>query len=164
MVLGVCRIRVVSGFDFELEVTKKYLYCLLVFFKFSTSFQCQMLIDLVCYNRKVGKDFVLIYNLLSVHRNIRVRVVTPIISICSLILTSCQNLFLSSSWLEREVFDFFGLFFVMNMDLRRLLLDYGFSGFPLRKDYPTGGYVQVFFDNEQDRVSYKKRAVVFPFT
>lgn len=61
---------------------------------------------------------------------------------------SLSSLYWSSTWLEREVWDMFGIKFVNNLDLRRILTDYGFCGFPLRKDFPTSGYTQVRYDEE----------------
>jgi len=57
--------------------------------------------------------------------------------------------------MEREVFDMFGVYFFLNTDLRRILTDYGFFGYPLRKDFPLTGYIESFYDDNQKRVSYK---------
>ncbi len=57
--------------------------------------------------------------------------------------------------MEREVYDMFGVIFNLNEDLRRILTDYGFRGFPLRKDFPLTGYVESFYDDNQKRISYK---------
>lgn len=68
---------------------------------------------------------------------------------------SLISLYKSVGWSEREIFDFFGLFFFENNDLRRILTDYGFRGFPLRKDFPLTGYVDSFYDDNQKRVCYR---------
>lgn len=58
--------------------------------------------------------------------------------------------------MEREIFDMCGVYFVLNKDLRRILTDYGFNGYPLRKDFPLTGYIELFYDDNQKRVSYKR--------
>ena len=65
---------------------------------------------------------------------------------------SLNSLFPSANWLERETWDMFGVFFKNHPDLRRILTDYGFEGFPLRKDFPLSGYTEVRYDDEKKRV------------
>ena len=97
--------------------------------------------------------FDVVYHLLSVTRNhrIRVRVTTdedkPVPSVVPL--------FPVAGWLEREVFDMYGVLFDGNPDLRRILTDYGFSGHPFRKDFPLTGYVELRYSEEQKRVVYE---------
>jgi NADH-quinone oxidoreductase subunit C len=67
-------------------------------------------------------------------------------------IPSITPIFRSGNWFEREIWDMFGIFFTEHPDLRRILSDYGFEGFPLRKDFPLSGYVQVRFDDEAKRV------------
>ena len=98
--------------------------------------------------------FEVVYNLLSVRHNSRIRVKTyadeqsPVSSITSL--------YDGANWYEREVYDLFGVFFTGHPDLRRIMTDYGFDGHPLRKDFPLTGYTEIRFDEE------KKRIVVEP--
>ena len=97
--------------------------------------------------------FEVVYHLLSVTRNhrIRVRVMTdedkPVPSV--------TGLWPVAGWLEREVFDMFGVIFEGNDDLRRILTDYGFRGHPFRKDFPLSGYVECRYSEEQKRVVYE---------
>jgi NADH-quinone oxidoreductase subunit C len=97
--------------------------------------------------------FDVVYNLLSVHLNQRIRLkletdeAHPIASV--------TGLFSSAGWWEREAWDLFGIFFTDHPDLRRILTDYGFEGHPMRKDFPLTGYVEVRYDDEQKRVVYE---------
>ncbi len=97
-----------------------------------------------------AERFDLVYHLLSVHQNQRVRVKTPIAEGAA--APSVISLFPCANWYEREVFDMFGIAFSGHPDLRRLLTDYGFEGHPLRKDFPLTGFVQVRYDDERKRV------------
>ena len=94
--------------------------------------------------------FEVIYHLLSLRYNSRVRVrtytdeLTPIDSIC--------ELYKGANWFEREVWDMFGVFFRNHPDLRRILTDYGFDGHPFRKDFPLSGYHELRYDDELQRI------------
>jgi NADH-quinone oxidoreductase subunit C len=99
------------------------------------------------------KRFTVVYHLLSMRHNRRVRVVvltdelTPVPSVVSV--------FSTANWFERETWDMYGILFSDHPDLRRLLTDYGFDGHPLRKDFPLTGYVEMRYDPEQQRVIYE---------
>ena len=71
-------------------------------------------------------------------------------------LVSVVKIFNSANWLEREVWDLYGVFFDSHPDLRRILTDYGFSGFPLRKDFPLVGFIESRYDDELQQVCYEK--------
>jgi len=94
--------------------------------------------------------FEVVYHLLSHRYNSRIRVktycdeVTPVPSI--------TPLFPAANWFEREAYDMFGIYFSGHPDLRRILTDYGFEGYPLRKDFPLSGYVEVRYDEEKKRI------------
>jgi len=100
-----------------------------------------------------ARRFDVVYHLLSLHKNRRVRVKvqadedTPV--------PSAVGVHPCADWFEREAFDMYGIVFDGHPDLRRLLTDYGFVGFPLRKDFPMTGYVEVRYDEEQKRVVYE---------
>jgi NADH-quinone oxidoreductase subunit C len=99
------------------------------------------------------KRFDVVYHLLSMVKNRRVRVrietdeATPVPTV--------TGVYPCSDWFEREAFDMYGISFDGHPDLRRLLTDYGFQGHPLRKDFPMTGYVEVRYDDEQKRVVYE---------
>ena len=119
----------------------------------AAEFTCIADITAVDYPTR-DQRFEVVYNLLSVRHNSRIRVktyadeATPVPSITSL--------YDGANWYEREVYDLFGVFFVDHPDLRRILTDYGFDGHPLRKDFPLTGYTEIRYDEE------KKRIVVEP--
>lgn len=97
--------------------------------------------------------FEVVYNLLSVRQNHRVRV--KINTDEDTTVPTVSDVFATANWFEREVWDMYGVFFSDHPDLRRLLTDYGFEGHPLRKDFPMTGYVEVRYDEEQKRVIYE---------
>jgi NADH-quinone oxidoreductase subunit C len=118
--------------------------------------QClfEVLIDLcgVDYPER-SKRFDVVYHLLSPRNNQRLRVKcetdedTPVPSVV--------GVFAAANWYEREAYDMFGILFSGHPDLRRILTDYGFQGYPLRKDFPLTGYVEVRYDDDAKRVVYE---------
>lgn len=151
---GICYAQVISGFELEIRTSAKMIYPILYFFTKHTYFQYKNLTDIICYDT-LGKKyrFFIIYKLLSVFFNSRIRLVSKINELDNII--SVVSLYKSAHWSEREVFDFFGIFFFENKDLRRILTDYGFRGFALRKDFPVTGYVDVYYDDNQKRICYQ---------
>mgnify|MGYP003900039823 FL=1 len=105
-----------------------------------------------------AERFEVVYHLLSMHLNHRVRVRvstdedTAVPSACAV--------WPAANWFEREVFDMFGILFSGHPDLRRILTDYGFRGYPLRKDFPTTGYTEVRYDEVEKRVVYEPVSLV----
>ncbi|MCA0942889.1 NADH-quinone oxidoreductase subunit C [Yangia mangrovi] len=99
------------------------------------------------------KRFDVVYHFLSMYQNHRIRLRVSVRE--DEIVPSITALHPSANWLEREVFDMFGILFSGHPDLRRILTDYGFRGHPLRKDFPTTGYVEVRYDEELKRVVYE---------
>ncbi|MFC7050546.1 NADH-quinone oxidoreductase subunit C [Emcibacter nanhaiensis] len=100
-----------------------------------------------------AKRFDVVYQLLSVTQNQRIRVKiqtdeeTPVPSVV--------DVYPAAGWYERETWDMYGVMFNGNPDLRRILTDYGFQGFPLRKDFPLTGYVELRYSEEEKRVVYE---------
>ena len=114
----------------------------------------EVLIDIcgVDYPERENR-FDVVYHLLSPRKNQRIRVKcetdeeTPVPSVVAV--------FPAANWFEREAYDMYGILFSGHPDLRRILTDYGFQGYPLRKDFPLTGYVEVRYDDEQKRVVYE---------
>lgn len=94
--------------------------------------------------------FEVVYNLLSVRHNARIRVKTYADEASP--VPSITPLYEGANWYEREVYDLMGVFFVGHPDLRRIMTDYGFEGHPLRKDFPLTGYTEVRYDEEKKRI------------
>jgi len=101
-----------------------------------------------------GQRFAVIYHLLSVKNNQRVRL-KVMLDEEHLVVDSVVGLWASADWYEREAFDLFGVMFRGHPDLRRLLTDYGFIGHPFRKDFPLQGNVEMRYDAEKRRVVYE---------
>jgi NADH-quinone oxidoreductase subunit C len=99
------------------------------------------------------KRFEVVYNLLSISHNQRIRVKVAVGEDDP--VPSVAQLYPTANWFEREVWDLYGVFFAEHPDLRRILTDYGFEGHPLRKDFPLTGHVEVRYDDEQKRVVYE---------
>lgn len=97
--------------------------------------------------------FDVVYHLLSLHLNQRIRVRVKVEEGAS--VPSALEIFPVANWFEREAFDMYGIFFSGHPDLRRLLTDYGFDGYPLRKDFPLTGHVEVRYDEVEKRVVYE---------
>jgi NADH dehydrogenase (ubiquinone) Fe-S protein 3 len=121
------------------------------FLKYHTAAEFTMVADITAVDHPTREyRFEVVYNLLSVRHNSRIRVktyadeATPVPSITSL--------YDGANWYEREVYDLFGVFFVGHPDLRRIMTDYGFDGHPLRKDFPLTGYTEIRYDEEKKRI------------
>lgn len=104
-------------------------------------------------HRKSNEQFQLNYVLISLSLNLRVRI--RIFLGERQYIPSITSVFKSANWLEREVYDMYGIFFANHPDLRRILTDYGFIGFPLRKDFPVSGYQECLYNFEHKRIIYR---------
>lgn len=100
-----------------------------------------------------AERFEVCYHLLSVTRNHRIRVKVATDELNA--VPTVTHIWPVAGWLEREVFDMYGVLFDGNQDLRRILTDYGFKGHPQRKDFPLTGYVELWYSEEEKRVVYK---------
>jgi len=116
--------------------------------------RCSQLIDITAVDYPDRENrFTVVYNLLSVDLNARIRLKTEVDGLTS--IESVTSLYPCAAWWEREVWDMFGIFFTNHPDLRRILTDYGFQGHPLRKDFPVTGYTEVRYDETEKRVIYE---------
>ena len=101
------------------------------------------------------KRFAVIYHLLSIDKNWRIRLKTFTGNENPPIVQSVTGIWNSANWFEREAFDLFGIYFDGHPDLRRILTDYGFIGHPFRKDFPLSGNLEVFHDDLEQKVKYR---------
>ena len=102
-----------------------------------------------------ARRFAVVYHLLSIANNIRVRIVVYTGENNPPVVRSVVDIWSGANWFEREAFDLFGILFDGHPDLRRILTDYGFIGHPFRKDFPLIGNVEVTYDAERGRVAYQ---------
>ncbi|XP_027198560.2 NADH:ubiquinone oxidoreductase core subunit S3 [Dermatophagoides pteronyssinus] len=137
--------------ELEIMVCPEGIVTVMAFLKDNHSAQFTNLVDIAGVDVPCRKNrFEIVYNLLSLRYNARIRVktytdeLTPIDSICSV--------FNAANWYEREVYDMFGVIFYNHPDLRRILTDYGFEGYPFRKDFPLSGFVEYRYDDDKRRI------------
>ena len=124
---------------------------IILFLKDNPSISMESLIDITAVDYPSHEErFLLVYNLLSVSKNLRIKVKTKISDNVS--VQSITEIFSCADWYEREIWDLFGIRFSGHKDLRRILTDYDFEGHPLRKDFPLTGFVQFRYDDELSRV------------
>lgn len=148
--------------EYTLLVEPENLIKILLFLRNNNNSLFLSLVDIVCIDfPSKDKRFKLIYNLLSYNFESRVRIQVIIGELEY--INSVTSLFSSANWLEREVWDLFGIYFSNHPDLRRILTDYGFEGFPLRKDFPITGFVQLRYDDEKKSVLYESLEVAQGF-
>lgn len=151
--------------ELTLEVAKDKIVDLCTFLRDDADCKFEILIDLcgVDYltwrkeargEKRKGARFAVVYHLLSIHHNNRVRV-RSFVEGDMPILDSVVSVWNGANWYEREAFDLFGIIFEGHPDLRRLLTDYGFIGHPFRKDFPISGNVEMRYDERKRRVVYE---------
>lgn len=134
-----------------LVVESTTIQSVLFFLKKHINFQFSLLtaISGVDYPHRANR-FAVVYELLSLPFQLRVRVKVFVNEYQPLL--SCKTIFEGATWWEREIWDLFGVFFIKNNEMRRILTDYGFEGHPLRKDFPLSGYVESRYDDSLKRV------------
>ena len=138
----------------QINVSVDDLMPTLEFLKDSDTCQFRQLTDIAGVDfPEREKRFDVIYHFLSFKHNARVRVKTQISENES--IHSITQLFPAANWFEREAFDMYGIQFTDHPDLRRILTDYGFEGYPLRKDFPLTGNVEVRYDQMERKVIYE---------
>ena len=134
-----------------IQLSMENLYSTILYLKTNEKCKFKQLIDItaVDYPQKENR-FKIVYLLLSHENNLRVLINVNIEE--KKLLPSITKIFPSANWMEREVFDMYGIFFNDHPDLRRILTDYGFKGYPLRKDFPLTGHSQVRYSEDRKKV------------
>ena len=138
----------------EIQINKDSLLDVVIFLKKNNSTKFRQLIDITAVDY-IGSDnrFKMIYLFLSHEYNLRINLSFKINE--NEKVNSLTKIFPSANWMEREVFDMYGIKFNEHPDLRRILTDYGFSGHPLRKDFPITGHLEVRYSEEKKKVIYE---------
>lgn len=142
---------VIEGGEVVLHSTRDLLLTLMTTLRDDPAIACEQLMDLCGVDWPERPErFDVVYNLLSVSLNHRVRVIITTDEVQP--VPSVHQIWPCATWWEREAWDLYGVLFSGQPDLRRILTDYGFEGHPLRKDFPLTGFVEVRYDEEQKRV------------
>ena len=149
----VCPLEKIKIFKYNLILFVKpiFLFDLLLFLKYNILYQFEILtcisgVDYPSNNYR----FKIVYELLSVRYNFRIRIKTFVHEL--MVVDSCEKLFSAANWYECEVWDMFGIFFKNHSNLKRILTDYGFEGYPLRKDFPLSGFIEMRYNEIEKRV------------
>ncbi len=142
---------IINKGEINLTCSVKDLTKILLFLKDNPSLGMECLTDItaVDFPEKTAR-FMVVYSLLSVSKNFRLKVKVNVSE--GFALPSISEIYSCADWCEREIWDLFGIRFKDHPDLRRLLTDYDFQGHPLRKDFPLTGFTQVKYDNELSRI------------
>ncbi len=140
--------------ELTINATQSSLAGFVEFLKTDANCKFSTLVDITAVDHP-DRDprFDVVYHFLSMYQNQRIRVKVAVRE--DDMVPSLTGVHSGANWFEREVFDMFGILFSGHPDLRRILTDYGFRGYPLRKDFPTTGYTELRYDEEQKRVVYE---------
>jgi len=149
----------VTNDELTVEVSLASIASLIDFLKSDRTCRFSTLVDITAVDHPDrAKRFDVVYHFLSMYQNHRIRLRVAVLE--TDMVASIHEIHPSANWFEREVFDMFGILFTGHPDLRRILTDYGFRGYPLRKDFPTTGYTEVRYDEVQKRVVYEPVSLV----
>ena len=144
----------IKNSELTIEIDENNLIEVIQFLKSNERCKFKQLIDIAGVDYPDSeKRFQLVYLLLSHENNIRIKVSTQFQ--LNQIINSITKIFPSANWMEREVFDMYGIKFKNHPDLRRILTDYGFKGHPLRKDFPLTGFNEVRYSEKEKKVIYE---------
>ena len=144
----------IKNSELTIEINENDLIEVIQFLKSNERCKFRQLIDIAGVDYPDSeKRFQLVYLLLSHQNNIRIKV--SIQFQLNQIINSITKIFPSANWMEREVFDMYGIKFKNHPDLRRILTDYGFKGHPLRKDFPLTGFNEVRYSEKEKKVIYE---------
>jgi NADH-quinone oxidoreductase subunit C len=145
--------------ELTLQISLSGVPALVRFLKLDETCRFSSLVDITAIDHpERARRFELVWHFLSMYRNHRIRLKAQVRE--DEMVPSITAEHPSANWFEREVFDMFGILFSGHPDLRRILTDYGFRGHPLRKDFPTTGYVEVRYDEAAKRVIYEPVTLV----
>ena len=140
--------------EFLIEIDESELVEVIQFLKTNENCKFRQLIDIAGVDYPENeKRFELVYLLLSHELNLRIKLLIKFQK--NQIINSITKIFPSANWMEREVFDMYGIKFKNHPDLRRILTDYGFKGHPLRKDFPLTGFNEVRYSEKDKKVIYE---------
>lgn len=140
--------------EIQLNISFSNIYLILFFLRYHSNCQYKILTDICAIDYPNKKNrFYILYNLLSYSFNHRIFVVTQFKDFQN--ISSIYKIYTNSNWLEREIWDMFGIFFTNHPDLRRILTDYGFEGYPLRKDFPLSGYFEIYYNEINQKIDYQ---------
>jgi NADH-quinone oxidoreductase subunit C len=146
--------RVQRGAEAEIFAAREALPALMTMLRDDPRFAFEQCVDLCGVDRPAQAErFEVVYNLLSLSLNHRVRVIVT--TDAEKPVPSVSAIWPCATWYEREAWDMYGIIFEGQSDLRRILTDYGFEGHPLRKDFPLTGFVEVRYDPERQAVVYE---------
>lgn len=153
-ILPILKIQVHQN-EVSFVIKKNHLIPTLTFFKNHTKYQFKILTYISGVDYPLHKyRFKVVYELLSVKYNSRLRI--KILTNELMPIESCCSLYSTANWYESETFDMYGIFFTNHVNLIRLLTDYGFEGYPLRKDFPLSGFVEVSYDFTRKRITNER--------
>ena len=148
--------------ELVVRTTRHRLLDLMTMLRDDPRYACQQVMDICGVDfPERAERFDVVYNLLSVTHNHRIRVIVATDETSP--VPSVHQLWPAATWWERECYDLFGVLFTDQPDLRRILTDYGFEGHPLRKDFPLTGYVELRYDEERRQVVYEPVDLVQDF-
>ena len=144
----------INNNELSIEIDEQYLIEVIQFLKSNDKCKFRQLIDIAGVDYPdAEKRFQLVYLLLSHENNNRIKIIIKFE--VNQIINSITKIFPSANWMEREVFDMYGIKFKNHPDLRRILTDYGFKGHPLRKDFPLTGFNEVRYSEKEKKVIYE---------
>lgn len=140
-----------ENFEISILTSSSSFQKIVLFLKDNPTTDFGILVDMCAVDFPSNKQrFQLVYNFLSISQNLRTRLSLNIHDGES--IESISSIYPCANWYEREIFDLFGISFSRHPDLRRILTDYDFDGYPLRKDFPMTGFTQVRYDEEQKKI------------
>ena len=145
-----------------IHFNEKYILELFNFIYKHLNLQLKLFIDLITIDFYKNKNrFYNVYNLLSVKYNSRIMLKTIINK--NECINSLYSIYKNCIWYERESFDLFGILYINNPDLRNILTDYGFKGFPFRKDFPLTGFIELYYDSINKQIKYRPISLIQEF-